>query len=97
MPVTIELNPQVKAKIDEMVKAVGIKPEELSKIIVENWVTGGGGIEVGRKKGDVQRMALDWPMGFMIFVKDSKGIRRVDKVKGIYTKSTVDAEYVLTK
>nr|MDO8100118.1 hypothetical protein [Candidatus Njordarchaeota archaeon] len=97
MQITFELNPQIKGKIDEMAKAAGIKSEELSKIILENWVTGGGVIEIGRKKGDIQRIALDWPMGFMILVKDSKGIRRVNKVKGIYTKSAIDAEYVLTK
>jgi hypothetical protein len=97
MTITFELSPQVKARLDEMAKVAGVKPEELSKIIVENWVTKGGAVEIGRKKGDTQRIALDWPMGFMILVKDSKGIKTVDKVKGIYTKSALDAEYVLTK
>jgi hypothetical protein len=97
MPVTFELNAQVKAKIDEMAKAAGIKPEEFCKIVLENWVTGGGLIEVGRKKGDIQRIALDWPMGFMILMKDTTGIKKIDKVKGIYTKSTIDADYVLVK
>jgi hypothetical protein len=97
MPVSFELTPQVKGKIDEFAKALGLKPEEFCKLIIENWATGGGLIEVGRKKGDLQRIALDWPMGFMIFAKDSKGIKRVDKVKGVYSESALDAEYVLVK
>jgi hypothetical protein len=97
MPVTFELTPQVKAKIEEFAKASGMKPEEFCKIVIENWVTGGGLIEVGRKKGDIQRIALDWPMGFMILMKDSKGTRRIEKVKGVYSKSALDAEYVLVK
>lgn len=97
MTITFELSPQVKARLDEMAKVAGVKPEELSRIVIENWAMKGGAVEIGRKKGDTQRIALDWPMGFMILVKDSKGIKTVDKVKGIYTKSALDAEYVLTK
>jgi hypothetical protein len=97
MPVTFELAPPVKTKVDEFAKAAGIKPEEFCKIVIENWVTGGGLIEVGRKKGDMQRIALDWPMGFMILMKDAKGIKRIDKVKGVYSESAMDAEYVLEK
>ena len=97
MPVAFELNPQVKSKIDEFAKNAGIKPEELCRIVLENWVQGGGLITVGRKRGDMQRIALDWPMGFMILMKDLKGIKRVDKVKGVYSDSTIDAEYVLSK
>ncbi|WXG43527.1 MAG: hypothetical protein WED04_05720 [Promethearchaeati archaeon SRVP18_Atabeyarchaeia-1] len=97
MPIAFEITPQVKAKIDEFAKAAGIKSEEFCKIVIENWVTGGGLIEVGRKKGDIQRIALDWPMGFMILMKDSKGIKRIDKVKGVYSESAMDAEYVLVK
>lgn len=97
MPVSFELTPQVKAKIDEFAKAAGLKSEEFCKIVIENWVTGGGLIEVGRKKGDIQRIALDWPMGFMILMKDAKGIKRIDKVKGVYSESAMDAEYVLVK
>nr|MDO8133142.1 hypothetical protein [Candidatus Njordarchaeum guaymaensis] len=97
MPVSFELTPQAKAKIDEFAKITGMKPEELCKLLVDNWATGGGLIEVGRKKGDQQRIALDWPMGFIIFMKDSTGIRKIEKVKGIYTKSALDADYVLVK
>jgi hypothetical protein len=97
MPVTFELTPQVKTKIEEFAKAAGWKPEEFCKIVIENWVTGGGLIEVGRKKGDMQRIALDWPMGFMILMKDPKGTKRIDKVKGVYSHSAMEAEYVLVK
>jgi len=97
MPVSFELTPQVKAKIDEFAKTAGMKTEDLCRLIVENWLTGGGLIEVGRKKGDQQRIALDWPMGFMIFMKDPTGVKKIEKVKGIYTKSTIDAEYNLAK
>jgi len=97
MPVAFELTSQVKSKIDEFAKAAGMKTEELCKAVLENWVEGGGQIEVGRKRGDMQRIALDWPMGFMILMKDPKGVKRIDKVKGVYSESSIDAEYVLSK
>ena len=93
MSVSFELDPEVKKKLEDWGKKMGLNLSEFCKLVLESWAKGGGDLTVGRVKYGVQRFALDFPMGFKIFEKTKDGLKEVKKKVGIFSKSVLEQDY----
>jgi len=93
MSLSIELSEEAKTKIEEFAKKLGISPGEFCKLILELWVKHEGQIIVGREKGGIRRIAVEFPSGFLILEKGPEGIKEREKKVGIFSKKVIEQDY----
>ncbi|MHA1595607.1 MAG: hypothetical protein ACTSXJ_02635 [Candidatus Baldrarchaeia archaeon] len=93
MSLSIELPEEVRAKIEEFAKKIGINVSEFCKIILELWIKHEGRIVPGRVKGGIQRIAVEFPMGFVLLEKGPEGIKEIEKKVGVFTTRVNEQSY----
>ncbi|RLG55777.1 MAG: hypothetical protein DRN99_01630 [Thermoproteota archaeon] len=93
MPITVELPGEMEEKLRKLAEKAGVEPEELCRILLEEWLTEGD-LVVGRVKRGVQHIAIDWPWGFTLLRKTDEGVSVLRKSIGIYEKSVLDYELI---
>lgn len=94
MPLTIDLDPDIKKKFDEIAKKGELTSESLAKYVLTLWTTRGGGVVLGRKKGERQRIAIDWPTGFDLLNKSGEKLEHIPKTKGVFSESVLDKNWI---
>jgi len=91
---SIELDADIQEKFEEIAKKSEMSPEALAKWVLSLWATRGGGIVLGRKKGDRQRIAVDWPTGFDLLNKSGDNLEHIPKTKGLFSESVLDKDWI---
>lgn len=94
MPLTIDLDPEIKKKFDEIAKKGELNSESLAKYVLTLWTIRGGGVVLGRKKGERQRIAIDWPTGFDLLNKSGEKLEHIPKTKGVFSESVLDKNWI---
>ncbi|WXG40137.1 MAG: hypothetical protein WED07_04825 [Candidatus Freyarchaeum deiterrae] len=94
VPLKIDLDVDTQKKFNEIAKKSEISPESLAKLVLTLWATRGGGIVLGRKKGERQRIAIDWPTGFDLLNKSGENLEQIPKTKGIFSESVLDKDWI---
>ncbi|MEM3563741.1 MAG: hypothetical protein QXR19_10960 [Candidatus Jordarchaeaceae archaeon] len=93
MPLTVDLDADVQKKFNEIAKKGEISPESLAKCVLTLWTIRGGGVVLGRKKGERQRIAIDWPTGFDLLNKSGDILTHIPKTKGVFSVSVLDKDW----
>ncbi len=93
MPIAVELPGSLEEKLRKLAEKAGVKPEELCKIILEEWLTEGD-LVVGRVRRGIQHIAIDWPWGFTLLRKTDEGVSVLKKSAGIFERSALDYEFI---
>jgi len=94
VPLTVDLDEDVQKKFEEIAKKGELSPESLAKYVLTLWTTRGGGVVLGRKKGERQRIAIDWPTGFDLLNKSGDTLEHIAKTKGVFTESVLEKDWV---
>jgi hypothetical protein len=94
MPLNVNLDADTQKKFNEIAKKGEMSPEALAKYVLTLWATRGGGIVLGRKKGERQRIALDWPTGFDLLNKSGDILEHIPRTKGVFSESILDKDWI---
>ncbi len=94
VPLTVDLDAEVLKKFEEIAKKGELSTESLAKYVLTLWTTRGGGVVLGRKKGERQRIAIDWPTGFDLLNKSGDTLEHIPKTKGVFTETVLDKDWI---
>nr|MDO8079888.1 hypothetical protein [Candidatus Freyarchaeota archaeon] len=94
VPLNVDLDADIQKKFNEIAKKGELTPESLAKYVLTLWATRGGGVVLGRKKGERQRIAIDWPTGFDLLNKSGDTLEHIPKTKGVFSESVLDKDWI---